>query len=303
MGAAYDRSRDGAEAGCRVRSAGMSAQPTAQHGPLQVHREGRTARVVIDHPPLQLVDGGLLAGLRSMLDAFGADPPGAVVFTSADADFFLMHGDVEHLVGVPAGEHAPATEANPAAVTFGRLRAAPYLTIGLLDGAARGGGAEFLTALDLRIGTPRAVLGQPEVAMGILPGAGGTSRLPHLLGRGRALEVILTGRDIGADEALAIGWLDAVVDHTGAEAYALGIAARVGAMPPAGVAAVKRVVDTSLAAGVDTGLVAETDALGALMASGAHTDPMRRYLAAGGQTRAGETIDTSPLIDAMLRRP
>ena len=83
------------------------------------------------------------------------------------------------------------------------------MSIGVLDGAARGGGAEFLAALDLRYGSERAVLGQPEVAMGILPGAGGTARLPHLLGRGRALDVILTGRDVGAEEALRIGWLDA----------------------------------------------------------------------------------------------
>jgi enoyl-CoA hydratase/carnithine racemase len=258
------------------------------------------AHVVIDHPPLHLVDAALLAGLRDLLDAFDAEPPGALVLTSADPDFFLMHGDVEMLARVPPGDHQPVTEPNAAAAAFERLRRAPYLTIGVLDGAARGGGAELFSALDLRIGTPRAVLGQPEVAMGILPGAGGTARLPHLLGRGRALEVILTGRDVQADEALALGWLDAVVDPTGAVAHATAIAARVASMPPAGVAAVKRVVATSLAAGVEAGLVAESDALGALMAAGAHVEPMRRYLTAGGQTRAAETVDTAPLIDAMV---
>lgn len=279
----------------------MTAVGTTQHGPLQVHLDGGVARVVIDHPPLHLVDAGFLMGLRGMLDAFDASAPGAVVFTSADPDFFLMHGDVEMLVEVPPGPHQPALEPNLAAATFQRLRDAPFVSIGVLDGAARGGGAEFLTALDLRIGTPRAVLGQPEVAMGILPGAGGTARLPHLLGRGRALEVILTGRDVDADDARAIGWLDAVVDHMGALSHAMAIAHRIAAMPAAGIAAVKRVVDTSLAAGVAAGLVAETDALGALMAGGAHVEPMRRYLAAGGQTRAAETVDTSPLIDAMVR--
>jgi enoyl-CoA hydratase/carnithine racemase len=274
---------------------------TTQYGPWVVDVEARVAHVVIDHPPLQLVDAALLTGLREMLDAFDADAPGAVVVSSGDPDFFLMHGDVEMLAAMPPGAHEPVGEPNLAAVTFERLRQAPYVTIGVLDGAARGGGAELLTALDLRIGTPRAVLGQPEAAMGILPGAGGTARLPHLLGRGRALEVTLTGRDVGADEALAIGWLDALVDHTGALAHATGIAQRIASMPAASIAAVKRVVATSLADGVAAGLVAETNALGTLMAAGAHVEPMRRYLAAGGQTRAAEIIDTSPLIDAMIR--
>lgn len=273
---------------------------TTQYGPWQVTVEAGVAHVVIDHPPLHLVDGPLLTGLRELLDAFDATPPRAVVLTSADPDFFLMHGDVETLAAVPPRPHEPVQEPNLAAATFERLRQAPYLTIGVLDGAARGGGAELLTALDLRIGTPRAVLGQPEVAMGILPGAGGTARLPHLLGRGRALEVILSGRDVQADEALAIGWLDAVVDPTGAVAHATAIALRVASMPAAGVAAVKQVVATSLAGGVAAGLVAETNALGALMAAGAHVEPMRRYLAAGGQSRAAETDDTAPLIDAMV---
>ncbi len=93
------------------------------------------------------------------------------------------------------------------------MHRSPFVTIGLVDGAARGGGAEFVAALDLRYGSERARLGQPEVAMGILPGAGGTARLPHLLGRSRALDVILTGRDVGAEEAQRIGWLDEVVPH------------------------------------------------------------------------------------------
>ena len=79
---------------------------------------------------------------------------------------------------MPTGQYAPQTEPNVAAATFQRLSSGRLLTIGLLDGAARGGGCEFLSALDLRMGSPRAVIGQPEVAMGILPGAGGTAAGP-----------------------------------------------------------------------------------------------------------------------------
>ena len=158
------------------------------------------------------------------------------------------------------------------------------MSIGVVDGAARGGGAEFLAALDLRYGSERAVLGQPEVAMGILPGAGGTARLPHLLGRGRALEVILSGRDVGAEEAVAhrLARRGASRDRS-SPAPCRALATRIAAMPPASVAAVKQVVDRSLAS-FDDGLVAETDAFGALTAGGLHIVRMQRFLDAGGQT-------------------
>jgi enoyl-CoA hydratase/carnithine racemase len=244
-----------------------------------------------------------LIGLLADLDtdrATGAPTVRVLLFTSADPDFFLMHGDVNGILAMPTGGPAPrATEPNVAAATFQRLAAAPVVSVGLVDGAARGGGAEFLSALDFRIGTPRTVLGQPEVAMGILPGAGGTSRLPRLLGRGRALDVILTGRDVGADEAVAIGWLDVVVPREELEPDGLAFARRIAALPPASVAAVKRVVDVSLAS-LTTALTAETDEFGRLIASGDHHEPMRRFLAAGGQTREGETTRMAEIVDAML---
>src|SRR5205085_4763594 len=122
----------------------------------------------------------------------------------------------------------------------------PLVSIGVVDGAARGGGAEFVTGLDLRFGRPRAVFGQPEVPMGILPAAGGTSRLPRLLGRGRALEIILTGRDVCAEEALAIGWLDALHPSEVLAAEVGRVARRIAAMPAPSIAAVKEVIDISL---------------------------------------------------------
>jgi enoyl-CoA hydratase/carnithine racemase len=153
------------------------------HGPLRATSGGGIARVVIDHPPTNLMDGSLLEGLRRLLDRLEADPSvRVVIFRSADPDFFVMHGDVELLVGLhPA--YAPVVDANPAAATLQRISAAPFVSIGLLDGAARGGGCELLCAMDVRFGTERAVIGQPEVAMGILPGAGGSARWPRMVGR------------------------------------------------------------------------------------------------------------------------
>lgn len=262
-----------------------------EHGPLRVATDGRVWDVTIDHPPTNLVDGAFVSGLTELLAA-AADVDPVLVFRSADPDFFLMHGDVEQLVGIGPHEHRRATEPNVAAATFERLRR--HVTLAFVDGAARGGGCEFLAALDFRFGTLRAVVGQPEVPMGILPGAGGTARWPRLVGRSHALEVLLTGRDVGAEELLGMRWLHALVEDD-APVYAL--ARRIAAMPPASVAAVKSVVDVSE---LPAALVAESDELGALLAQGAHVMPMRRFLAAGGQTREGETSRMAELVDGML---
>jgi enoyl-CoA hydratase/carnithine racemase len=260
-------------------------------GPLRVEREAGVAVVTIDHPPTNLVDGRFIEALVLTLDALeGDDTVKVVVFQSADPDFFLMHGDVDAILAIPRGPAPPrAVEPNPAASTFQGLATSRLLSIGVIDGAARGGGAEFLLALDVRIGSPRTVVGQPEVPMGILPAAGGTARLPHVVGRSRALDLLLTGRDVDAAEALDMGWLDAVVAPDSVREYAVAQALRVARMPAASIASVKHVVNVSLQRGVVAGLIEETDAFQQLTALGTHDARMRRFLAAGGQTRDGES--------------
>ncbi len=258
------------------------------------------ATVTIDHPPNHLVDGAFIAALIEVLERTEPDPDVRVLlFRSADPDFFLMHGDVEQILAIPTGQYAPVSEPNAAAAIFQRLSAGRLLTIGLLDGAARGGGCEFLSALDLRMGSSRAVIGQPEVAMGILPGAGGTARWPRLVGRARALDILLSGRDVEAQEARDIGWLDFLVPGDDLHAAGATLARRIAAMPGESIAAVKHVVDVSLSS-LQPALVAESDALAGLLSRGRHQAPMRAFLAAGGQTREGETQRMPDLLEAML---
>ena len=269
-------------------------------GPLQVEREPGIAVVTIDAPPLQLLDVSFFGALFGLLEALEADDDlRACVFRSADPDFFLMHADVEALVESTSLPRATDTEPNIAAATFERMRREPFVTIGVLDGAARGGGCEFLSALDLRLGTPRSVIGQPEVPLGILPGAGGTVRWAQLVGRAKALELLLTGRDIDADEALELGWLLAIHDSGHIDAAALALARSIARMTRASIAAVKRVVDLALMPTTDA-LVAESNELSALMSAGNHVAVMRRFLAAGGQTRDGETGSFAAVIDRTL---
>jgi enoyl-CoA hydratase/carnithine racemase len=210
-----------------------------------------------------------------------------------------MHADVEALIASTSLPRATETEPNIAAATFERIRREPFVTIGVLDGAARGGGCEFLSSLDLRLGTPRSVIGQPEVSLGILPGAGGTVRWAQLVGRATALELLLTGRDIDAEEALRLGWLLAIHDSVDVDAAALDLARSIAHMTRASIASVKYVVDVALGSNTDA-LVAESDALTSLMAAGNHVEPMRRFLAAGGQTREGERDGFTDVIDRTL---
>jgi enoyl-CoA hydratase/carnithine racemase len=269
-------------------------------GPLRIRRAAGVCTVTIAIPPHNIVGAEFVVGILGLLAELEGDPETrVVVFRSADPDFFLMHGDVENILAMPLGEPEPVDEPNFAAMAFERIRRLPVLTVAVIDGAARGGGAEFLAALDLRYATPNAVLGQPEVPMGILPGAGGTTRLPRLLGRGAALEVILTGRDVRAEEALALGWVDVVAPADELETRLDLLVQRVARMPRASIAAVKRVVDASLGA-IDDALVAESNELLRLTGAGAHTARMTRFMEVGGQTREGETQRMEQIVEAML---
>jgi enoyl-CoA hydratase/carnithine racemase len=267
---------------------------------LEVEREPGIAVITIDSPPLNLVDGAFFGSLLALLPELEADGDlRAVVFRSADPDFLLMHGDVEAILASRPAPGTVVSEPNIAAATFERLHREPFVTIGVVDGAARGGGCEFLSALDLRVGTPRSVIGQPEVPLGILPGAGGTVRWAHLVGRAKALELLVTGRDIDAEEALQLGWLLAIHDSVDVDAAALELAGSIARMTRASIAAVKRVVDRT-GDSYHTALVAESGELTSLMAGGNHVEPMRRFLAAGGQSRDAEGDAFAEIIDRTL---
>ena len=254
--------------------------------------------VVIDHPPKHLVDGGFMGALVGVLNRAEADDSIRVlVFESADPEFFLMHGDVEGIMRM-AQNPEPATEPNPAEAIFERVRRFPKPTIGMINGHARGGGSEFLCALDMRFAGPRTVLGQPEVAMGIVPGAGGTQLLARLVGRARAFEIILGGGDVTADEAAAMGYVNRVLPSDELRPFVAKLAGRIAAWPPQAVQAAKRAIDAGIFA-AEPQYVTETNEFRALVNAQLHLAPMQRFLDAGGQTRDGETTRMESIVDAM----
>lgn len=167
--------------------------------------------VTMDRPPANALGIPILDGLHAAIDA--AEKAGDVkvmVVTSARDGFFAAGADIKHMSTIDADSFLAYGDKMRA--VNDRLAASPWLSIAAVDGLALGGGLELAMACTLRVAGPRARLGLPEVKLGLIPGAGGTQRLTQLVGRGRALDIMLTARQVGAEEAGRIGLVDRVTD-------------------------------------------------------------------------------------------
>jgi enoyl-CoA hydratase len=165
----------------------------------------------LDRPPANALGVPLLDGLHAALDA--AEQAGDVhvmVVRSALDGFFAAGADIKHMASIDAQSFMAYGDQMRS--VNDRLAGAPWISIAAVDGLALGGGLELALACTLRVSGSRAKFGLPEVKLGLIPGAGGTQRLPQLVGRGRALDIMLTGRQVTADEALAIGLVDRLTD-------------------------------------------------------------------------------------------
>ena len=169
------------------------------------------ATATIDNPPINLMTLELFGQLAALADLVEQDPEVRVlVFRSADPDFFIAHFDVELILRFPtSGPVERETEHNAFHQMCERLRTMPKATICAIAGRVGGGGSELAASCDMRFGLlGKTVVNQMEVPIGILPGGSGTQRLPRLLGRGRALELILGGADLDAATAERWGYLN-----------------------------------------------------------------------------------------------
>jgi enoyl-CoA hydratase len=169
-------------------------------------RDDGVAVVRLDNPKVNALSSALLVQLGAAAEALTADPPGAVVLTGGDR-VFAAGADISEFGG-------PAEAARLGGVflqALGAVAAIPRATIAAVSGYALGGGCELALACDFRIASERARFGQPEILLGIIPGGGGTQRLTRLIGPARAKDMIFTGRQVDAAEALAIGLVDEVV--------------------------------------------------------------------------------------------
>ncbi|MGA9278229.1 enoyl-CoA hydratase/isomerase family protein [Ilumatobacter sp.] len=245
------------------------------------------AVVTIGHPPINLMTVEVFIELAGTVDRLANDDTvRAVVLRSANPEWFIAHFDVEAILGFPTEQPTP-TELNGFHLMCERLRTMDKPTIAQIEGRVGGGGSEVAASCDMRFATPDAVFSQPEVALGILPGGSGTVRLPRLIGRGRALEVILGCDDIDAQTAEAWGWVNRVLPADAITGFVDRLVARIASFPPHAVAAAKAAV-VRAETGIVDDLLQEGAAFNATLADPETRAAMQRFLEIGGQTPDGE---------------
>jgi enoyl-CoA hydratase len=217
-------------------------------------RDDGVAVVRLNNPKVNALSRAVLARLAEIAAELTANPPGAVVVTGGER-VFAAGADISEFAGpdearvIGAGFHA----------ALGALAAIPRFVIAAVSGYALGGGCELALACDYRIAGERAVFGQPEVLLGIIPGGGGTQRLARLVGPSRAKELCVTGRQVTADEALRIGLANEVVPGEELHTRALALAAEVAKGASAAQASIKRAVDDGLSSTLADGLLLEQE--------------------------------------------
>jgi enoyl-CoA hydratase/carnithine racemase len=271
--------------------------PEERYECLRIRYNRSVAFVTIDHPPINLLDRALMLDIHHLGKALEKDDQvKVIVFASGNPDFFIAHADVALIQRMP-------TEVPPKANSLGffhamleRYRTMPKVSIAQLEGRARGGGSEFVLSLDMRFGAiGRALLGQPEVALGIIPGGSGTQRLPRLMGRSRALEVILGCEDFPAELAERYGYINRALPPGQLGPFVERLAYRIASFPAEAIALAKASVD---AAELPTlvGLLEEAHYFNRSVATGAARKRMEQFMASGGQTREAE-LDLGAFVE------
>ncbi|MFD3843622.1 enoyl-CoA hydratase/isomerase family protein [Streptomyces sp. NPDC058642] len=197
------------------------------------------AKITFANPPVNLITGETVLRLIEIVTELATDPDIQVVlFDSATPDFFYNHFDLAAAADFPASEDPDAVPAWTNLVL--ELSRAPYITIAAIRGRTRGGGNELALALDLRYASrEKAIFGQPEVGSGLLPGGGGSERLPRAIGRDRALEAILTSDDYDADTAERWGWVTRALPDSELDAFVSTVAARLASFDRTSLASAK----------------------------------------------------------------
>ncbi len=237
------------------------------------------ATVRLDRPPVNALNVALQEELRAVaLEVSSRRDVRAVVIWGGET-VFAAGADVKEMARMPYVDMVErSSELQSAFTAIARI---PKPVIAAITGYALGGGCELALCADLRVCGDNARLGQPEILLGIIPGAGGTQRLPRLVGPARAKELIFTGRMIGAAEALAIGLVDEVVPADDVYATALARATRLAAGPPYALRAAKQAIDAGLEVDLTTGLEIERAAFAGLFATEDRLSGMASFIADG----------------------
>ncbi|GAB3378488.1 enoyl-CoA hydratase/isomerase family protein [Amycolatopsis echigonensis] len=253
--------------------------------PVQLEIADRVATVRLDAPPLNAFDTGMQRALADAAATLEADPGVHAVVLYGGPRCFAAGADIKQLAAFGFEDITGWNRALQQ--TFTRFAELPVPVVAAVTGYALGGGMELALTADFRIAAEDAVLGLPEVLLGIIPGSGGTQRLTRLVGRGKAKELMMTGRRVPAQEALDLG----IVDRLAEDPYeaALGFAHELAAGPRFAIQAIKEAVDQGIDLPIAGGLALERSLIAGLFATTDRDTGMASFLQHGpGKARFGD---------------
>jgi enoyl-CoA hydratase len=231
---------------------------------VRIEAVGDVMHIVMARPPANALGAPLVEGLGAAIDALEAGSAKVLVVSSAVPGFFAAGADIKYMSTLDPSQFEHYRDALRSPLE--RLAACGLPSIAAIDGRALGGGLELAMACTLRFATPASRLGLPEVKLGLIPGAGGTQRLPRLVGPSRALELMLSGRELDGREAAAIGLVDLLVESDVSE-RALGFGAELARLPGPAMEAIITCVDAAQTA-PERGMAIEGYAVARLFADG-----------------------------------
>ena len=245
---------------------------------IRVEKKGAVATVVMDRAKaLNALNAAMFAELDAAFEELGKDDEVRVVLlTGAGERAFAAGADIRELDAVGPGEGKGLAVRGQA--VFRKIETLGKPVIACVRGFALGGGCELAMACTLRLAGEDAKFGQPEVKLGVIPGYGGSQRLPRLVGRGAALKLLLTGAVIDAREALRIGLVDEVVPAAELMTRAEALAMEIAAQAPGAVAEVIRLVDAGLDLTLEKALELEAEAFGNLCDTADKAEGTRAFL-------------------------
>jgi enoyl-CoA hydratase/carnithine racemase len=254
----------------------------------------------IDYPPINLMTVEMAIDIVRLAGEVAADDQvRVVVFDSANPDYFIAHFDVTVLAQFPAEPPPKPAELDGLKKAYEMFRTMPKVSIAKIEGRARGGGSEFVLSLDMRFGAiGRAILSQPEIGVGIIPGGGGTQRLPRLMGRSRALEVVLGGDDFSAELAERYGYINRALPAEELTTFVERLAFRIASFPAESIALNKESVLNAERMGVVEGLLEESHLFGKSAALPSSKERMKKALEMGIQTYQGE-LDLAAVLEKL----
>lgn len=246
--------------------------------PIQVVQENMVAVVTVDRPErLNALNTQALQELLESFERLARDSSvRAIIVTGAGDRAFIAGADIAEMKDKGPSEALAFARLGQAVCSA--IEAAPQPVIAAINGYALGGGCEIALACDIRLASETAVLGQPEVTLGVPPGWGGTQRLPRVIGPGLARELIYTGRRVGAQEALRIGLVNAVYPPGELLERARALAADIARNAPVAVRLSKEAIRRGLDVDLETGLALEAQAFALAFSTADQREGMSAFL-------------------------